>query len=146
MSSVDAINSTATSWGVTGAKSTSKSTSSASDDFAKIVNNLKSGKAANSSNDDDNKDTVTITKVLSDGSVLITVMKGDQIVSETKTSSAKPDEKAKVLSETKSGDMDSDTKAAALDPTKTGMLAQTLDKFNATSTSITEGSLFSADI
>ena len=109
-------------------------TSSAANDFSKIVNNLSKGKPANASDDADNSDgTVTITKVLSDGSVLITVMKGSEIISETKTRSANPQKNPTPVD---------NSNATGLAASQSAVL----DKFNDTSTSITAGSLFSADI
>ena len=128
MSSISSISGTSTCWDVT---KTSSSTST-TDAFSQIVNNLQSGKAATDSGSSSDDETTTITRVLSDGSVLITVMKDGEIVSETKTRSSRPDEQAMALD-------------ASQDPTKANGTALTLDKFNDTSTSITAGSLFSSE-
>ena len=90
MSGISSISSTSALWSTT---SKTTSTSSVQDTFSQMVENLQSGAPAtgygdngSSSSDDD---TVTMTKVLSDGSVLITVMQDGKIISQTKTRAAK---------------------------------------------------------
>jgi len=130
MSSISGVGAAAL-WGTTKTASTS---STAASDFSKMVNNLSKGKPANASDDADSSDgTVTITKVLSDGSVLITVMKGSEIISETKTRSASPQKNPTPVD---------NSNATGLAASQSAVL----DKFNDTSTSMTAGSLFSADI
>ena len=85
MSGVSAISGTQSLWSTTG---TTTSTSSVTDVFSQMVSNLQSGAPAtgygeNGSSSDE--DTVTMTKVLSDGSVLITVLQDGKVISETKT-------------------------------------------------------------
>ena len=133
ISSISGVNS-ASLWSTS--TSTTSSTSSAADTFSQIVSNLQSGGSATSSDSSSSdEDTVTTIRTLSDGSLLITVTKGEEIISETKTRPTKPQKEGQ-------------------DPTLLGttseigasMQAATVDKFNDTSTSITAGSLFSADI
>ena len=128
MSSISSISGASSLWSVTSTSSSSSTT----DAFSQAVSNLQSGKAANDSGSSSDEETTTITKVLSDGSVLVTVVKDGQIVSETKTRSSNPDEQATSLDPSK-------------DPMKANGMALTMDKFNDTSTSITAGSLFSAN-
>ena len=127
MSSVSAISGVSSLWDTSKVSSTS---SSAADTYAQLVNSLQSGNASGgSSGSSDDTDTVTITKVMPDGSLLIMVLKGETMVSEHKVSGASTTEQQNLLA---------------------GSAAQTqvLDHFNdtSTSTSIAAGSLFSASV
>ena len=62
-----------------------------------FVENMRAGKPAGSGEEKDTQ-TTTVTQVLSDGSVLVTVYEGNRIVSETKTRSANPEQTPAVLS------------------------------------------------
>ncbi len=99
MSEVQSINGNSTSraTGTMSASSTKDSDTKVS--FTAILNQLKTGAGAGGgASGDDSEETVTITKVMSDGSVMITVYQGDKIVSQTKTKSANPEENPTVLS------------------------------------------------
>jgi hypothetical protein len=86
MSGIDAISSSSTWAAVTGTQSTSKKKNDTADAFSQILENLRSGVPAGGSGSDSDDKTVTTTKVMSDGAVIITVTKGDQIISQHKTS------------------------------------------------------------
>ena len=151
MSGISSISSTSALWSTT---SKTTSTSSVQDTFSQMVENLQSGAPAtgygdngSSSSDDD---TVTMTKVLSDGSVLITVMQDGKIISQTKTRAAKPQDQPEVTNMTT---VDKGTVAytagantVSLASSQQSSLLQNLDKFNDTSTSITSGSLFTSAV
>lgn len=150
MSGISSISSTSALWSTT---SKTTSTSSVQDTFSQMVENLQSGAPAtgygdNGSSSDD--DTVTMTKVLSDGSVLITVMQDGKIISQTKTRAAKPQDQPEVTNMTT---VDKGTVAhtagantVSLASSQQSSLLQNLDKFNDTSTSITSGSLFTSAV
>jgi len=118
-----------------------------------MVSNLQSGAPAtgygeNGSSSDE--DTVTMTKVLSDGSVLITVLQDGKVISETKTHAAKPEADPSVMGTT-TVDMGKAAHAAGantvdLASSLQSSLQQTVDKFNDTSTSILAGSLFTSEV
>jgi len=129
MSGISSINGTSSLW--SSVSTSTSASSSTSDALSQIVSNLQSG-GSGSGSDSSDEDTVTTTRVLSDGSVLVTVMKDGKIVSETKTRSSNSDEQAMALDPTK-------------DPTKAAA-SVTMDKFNDTSSSIMTGSLFSSDV
>lgn len=69
----------------------------AEDSFSALLKNMRAGKPARSGEEKDTQ-TTTVTQVLSDGSVLVTVYEGNRIVSETKTRSANPEQTPAVLS------------------------------------------------
>ena len=69
----------------------------AEDSFSALLKNMRAGKPAGSGEEKDTQ-TTTVTQVLSDGSVLVTVYEGNRIVSETKTRSANPEQTPAVLS------------------------------------------------
>ena len=79
-----------------------KNDTSASDEFSALLEQMKTGAPAGagggSDSSDSNTQTRTVTEVLSDGSVLITVWEGNKIVSQTKTHAANPQENPTVLS------------------------------------------------
>ena len=67
--------------------------------FSAILKQLKTGAGPGSgASKDSSEETVTITQVMSDGSVLITVYQGDKIISQTKTKSASPEENPTIMS------------------------------------------------
>ena len=67
------------------------------DEIRALLKNMRAGKPAGSGEEKDTQ-TTTVTQVLSDGSVLVTVYEGNRIVSETKTRSANPEQTPAVLS------------------------------------------------
>ena len=69
----------------------------AEDSFSALLKNMRAGKPAGSGEEKDTQ-TTTVTQVLSDGSVLVTVYEGNRIVSETKTRSVNPEQTPAVLS------------------------------------------------
>lgn len=69
----------------------------AEDSFSALLANMRAGKPARSGEEKDAQ-TTTVTQVLSDGSVIITVYEGNHIISETKTRSANPEQTPAVLS------------------------------------------------
>lgn len=69
--------------------------------FSKILQNLKEYRPADYDKEaEQNGETTTITRVMADGSVIITVMKGEKIVSQSRTCSPHPEENAEMLSMT----------------------------------------------
>ena len=79
---------------VSGSESTTKkkTTDTVEEAFSSILNQMKStmsmGGSSGSSDSDSNDETTTITRVMSDGTVVINVYKGDELISQTKM---KPD-------------------------------------------------------
>ena len=79
---------------VSGADATTKkkTTDTVEEAFSSILNQMKStmsmGGSSGSSDSDSNDETTTITRVMSDGTVVINVYKGDELISQTKM---KPD-------------------------------------------------------
>ena len=137
MSGISSISSTSALWSTT---SKTTSTSSVQDTFSQMVENLQSGAPAtgygdngSSSSDDD---TVTMTKVLSDGSVLITVMQDGKIISQTNMTTVDKGTVAHTAG----------ANTVSLASSQQSSLLQNLDKFNDTSTSITSGSLFTSAV
>ena len=146
MSGISSISSTSALWSTT---SKTTSTSSVQDTFSQMVENLQSGAPAtgygdNGSSSDD--DTVTMTKVLSDGSVLITVMQDGKIISETRTHPAKVEDDPSKLSITATTQTTGASALGVSGSSTANSLQQTLDKFNDTSTSILAGSLFTSEV
>lgn len=69
--------------------------------FSAILKQMRTGGGSSgggSSDSDSDDKTTTVTQVMSDGSVLITVYKGDEIISQTKSHAANPTENPTVLS------------------------------------------------
>ena len=96
MSTIDEIREQSkTVWAVSAAPRTGGR--AAEDSFSALLKNMRAGKPAGSGEEKDTQ-TTTVTQVLSDGSVLVTVYEGDRIVSETKTRSANPEQTPAVLS------------------------------------------------
>ena len=96
MSTIDEIREQSkTVWAVSAAPRTGGR--AAEDSFSALLKNMRAGKPAGSGEEKDTQ-TTTVTQVLSDGSVLVTVYEGNRIVSETKTRSAHPEQTPAVLS------------------------------------------------
>ncbi len=96
MSTIDEIREQSkTVWAVSAAPRTGGR--AAEDSFSALLKNMRAGKPAGSGAEKDTQ-TATVTQVLSDGSVLVTVYEGNRIVSETKTRSANPEQTPAVLS------------------------------------------------
>ncbi len=71
----------------------------AREEFSKILNNLKESRPADyDEQSSKGEDVTTITRVMSDGSVLITVMRGNEIVSQSKTRAAHAEENPDIVS------------------------------------------------
>lgn len=102
MSSIDAISSNSWNTILTGASNADKDTETKTD-FSAMLSELKSGGGAgkkSSGSSDSDEETATVTQVMSDGSVLVTVYQGDEIISQTKTRAANAQENPHVLSTT----------------------------------------------
>ena len=96
MSTIDEIREQSkTVWAVSAAPRTGGRV--AEDSFSALLANMRAGKPAGSGEEKDAQ-TTTVTQVLSDGSVLVTVYEGNRIISETKTRSANPEQTPAVLS------------------------------------------------
>ncbi|MGE9841489.1 hypothetical protein ACQQ91_06000 [Selenomonas bovis] len=96
MSTIDEIREQSkTVWAVSAAPRTGGR--AAEDSFSALLKNMRAGKPARSGEEKDTQ-TTTVTQVLSDGSVLVTVYEGNRIISETKTRSANPEQTPAVLS------------------------------------------------
>ena len=96
MSTIDEIREQSkTVWAVSAAPRTGGR--AAEDSFSALLKNMRAGKPAGSGGEKDTQ-TTTVTQVLSDGSVLVTVYEGNRIISETKTRSANPEQTPAVLS------------------------------------------------
>ncbi|NMD99869.1 hypothetical protein HF878_10460 [Selenomonas bovis] len=96
MSTIDEIREQSkTVWAVSAAPRTGGR--AAEDSFSALLKNMRAGKPAGSGEEKDTQ-TTTVTQVLSDGSVLVTVYEGNRIVSETKSRSANPEQTPAVLS------------------------------------------------
>lgn len=102
MSSIDAISTSSWNTVLNGTSATDKDTDTKAD-FSAMLADLKSGggtgKKSSGSGDSD-EETATVTQVMSDGSVLVTVYQGDEIISQTKTRAANAEENPHVLSTT----------------------------------------------
>lgn len=101
MSSIDEISSKG--WNInTGNKvKNSAKESGAKNTFSAILKQMRTGGGSSgggSSDSDSDDKTTTVTQVMSDGSVFITVYKGDKIISQTKSHAANPTENPTVLS------------------------------------------------
>jgi hypothetical protein len=133
---------------------------STADVFASMVKNLKEFKPAGDKSGSSEQDgTTTIKRLMSDGSLLITVMQGQEIISQSKTP-ATIKQKDPTLLETivsKNGTQDKNKDGAAkaqngqlaamndMDQGRAAALQQTIDHFNDTSTSIAAGALLDTD-
>lgn len=106
MSKVQSINGVSTIYanGTSSASSTKDSDTKAS--FATIFKQLKTGAGpGNGASEDNAKETVTVTQVMNDGSVLVTVYQGNEIISQNKTKSANPDKNPTVISTNRERDL-----------------------------------------
>ena len=101
MSSIDAISSKGWNISTGNPVSDTDKESGTKTAFSAILQQMQTGGAASGggSSDSDGEDkTTTITQVMSDGSVLITVYEGDKIISQTKSHAANAEENPTVLS------------------------------------------------
>lgn len=90
--------STGIGFGVSG--TVKKNSSDTSEMFSQILEKMKKGESPSlgaGSDDASDEDAVTVTRILSDGSTLITTMKDGKIVSQTKTHAAVQEESPKLL-------------------------------------------------
>ena len=94
-----------------------KNDTSTDDEFSKLLEKMKTGNVSGGSGDSGSSDdtkTRTVTEVLSDGSVLVTVWEGNKIVSQTKTHAADAQENPTVLSvQSESGTANKDAQTLA---------------------------------
>ena len=120
MSTIDEIREQSkTVWAVSPLTQTKNDTST-DDEFANLLEKMKTGHVSGGSGGSDSSDdtkTRTVTEVLSDGSVLVTVWEGNKIVSQTKTHAADAQENPTVLS------VQSESGAANAKDTQAQMLA-----------------------
>jgi hypothetical protein len=70
----------------------------AKEKFSSMLRQLETGGAITDTGEKPGEDTTTVTRVMSDGSVLITVYEKDKIVSQTKTHSPQPEKIPTILS------------------------------------------------
>lgn len=70
-----------------------------SDAFARMLQNLRTSKAANSRDRADDEGDTVITRVLADGSVIVRVYKGTALISETMTRGSDPAAGKRIISE-----------------------------------------------
>ena len=74
-------------------------TSVAKTTFSHMLRQLETGGGIRDTGEGDNgEETTTVTQVMSDGSVLVTIYAGDRIVSQSKTHAAHPEENPTILS------------------------------------------------
>ena len=73
-------------------------TPQAKEKFSSMLRQLKTGRAITDTWEKPGEDTTTVTRVMSDGSVLITVDEKDKIISQTKTHSPHPEKIPTILS------------------------------------------------
>ena len=66
--------------------------------FSTMLRQLETGGGITDTGESRGEDTTTVIRVMSDGSVLITVYEGDKLVSQTKTHAAHPEENHTILS------------------------------------------------
>ncbi len=67
--------------------------------FSHMLRQLETGGGIRDTGEGDNgEETTTVTQVMSDGSVLVTIYAGDRIVSQSKTHAAHPEESPTILS------------------------------------------------
>lgn len=99
MSSIDAISTSSWNTVLNGTSATDKDTDTKAD-FSAMLSDLKSGGGAGKKSSDSDEETATVTQLMSDGSVLVTVYQGDEIISQTKTRAANAEENPHVLSTT----------------------------------------------
>ncbi|SDP76947.1 hypothetical protein [Selenomonas ruminantium] len=88
-----------TAWSNKGRAADSKdNTLQAKEKFSSMLRQLETGGAITDTGEKPGEDTTTVTRVMSDGSVLITVYEKNKIVSQTKTHSPHPEETPTILS------------------------------------------------
>ena len=73
-------------------------TTAAKGQFSTMLRQLETGGGITDTGESNGEDTTTVIRVMSDGSVLITVYEGDKLVSQTKTHAAHPEENPTILS------------------------------------------------
>lgn len=73
-------------------------TEAAKDTFAKMLRQLETGGGISDTGESNGEDTTTVTQIMSDGSVLVTVYAGNRIVSQSKTHAANPQENPAIVS------------------------------------------------
>ena len=83
----------------TGAKARNTEHEETCSNFSVLFDKMKKGQSPSLNSDDggDPEKTVTVTRILSDGSTLITVMREDKIVSQTKTHAVRQEDSPKLL-------------------------------------------------
>ncbi len=101
---------------------------SASGQLSQTVAQMKTGGGTGDASGDE--DTVTVQRTLSDGSIILLTMKGQEVVSETKIRTPQPKENPLMA------------EGPLANPAAAGLSALT-DRFNDTSTSISAGAIFS---
>ena len=88
-----------TAWNDKGKAADSKeNTLQAKEKFSSMLRQLETGGAITDTGEKPGEDTTTVTRVMSDGSVLITVYEKDKIISQTKTHSPHPEKIPTILS------------------------------------------------
>ena len=98
MSTIDEIREQAkTVWAVSPLQA-AKNDTGAQDEFSSLLEQMKTGAPKGGTGGKSDAQTRTVTEVLSDGSVLITVWEGNKIVSQTKTHAEEPQQHPTVLS------------------------------------------------
>ena len=83
----------------TGAKARNTEHEETCSNFSVLLDKMKKGQSPSLNSDDggDPEKTVTVTRILSDGSTLITVMREGKIVSQTKTHAVRQEDSPKLL-------------------------------------------------
>ena len=88
-----------TAWNDKGKAAASKdNTLQAKEKFSSMLRQMETGGAITDTGEKPGEDTTTVTRVMSDGSVLITVYEKDKIISQTKTHSPHPEKIPTILS------------------------------------------------
>ena len=102
MSAIRGVDSLAGAASVTGAAREKETQGAAKDMFSAILQQMQTGGASAGSSGGESEKTTTVTQVMADGSVLVTVYEGEKIVSQTKMRAANPEENPTIQS-TQSG-------------------------------------------
>ena len=88
-----------TAWSGKGKESNNKDkTLAAKEKFSTMLRQLETGGAITDTGDKSGEETTTVIRVMSDGSVLVTVYEKDKIISQTKTHSPHPEKIPTILS------------------------------------------------
>jgi hypothetical protein len=88
-----------TAWSDKGKESNNKDkTLAAKEKFSTMLRQLETGGAITDTGEKSGEDTTTVIRVMSDGSVLVTVYEKDKIISQTKTHSPHPEKIPTILS------------------------------------------------